>query len=225
MAGHYTRLPSEDVELEEKPTINPTSRIGFKAIGIFFLGGAVSLAWCLIIVVVIFHQLRTHPRDQTDYTWTDCGNSSSEARSRGCLYNPFGRYWAPPECSFAATDKDYYAFRDRKWFLDKALTVDADASLLESGDLRIAWTKYWHDEHCVFVMRTLAMALARKEKMVTGMVADIDHVNHCARWVIMTAQNAYNASFLENDHRATVSELMFQTCVPMKSVYLLQNLS
>ncbi|TGO09087.1 hypothetical protein BTUL_0180g00200 [Botrytis tulipae] len=129
-----------------------------------------------------------------------------------------GRFWAPPECSFAEGDDNYHPFRDREWFVDTNLTIPADISRLESGDARRAFTHYWHDKHCTFVLQKLALAVALKKTMVPGLVGSIHHVNHCAMTITKTIKNAYNETFLANDMSITESTLGFMPCVTVKSL-------
>ncbi|CCD54901.1 hypothetical protein BofuT4_P161900.1 [Botrytis cinerea T4] len=156
--------------------------------------------------------------DSGYYAYTDCGKTPEEARSRGCSYYPMGRFWAPPECSFPEGNDNYHPFRDREWFVDTNLTIPADISRLESGDARRAFTHYWHDEHCTFVLQKLALAVALKKTMVPGLVGSIHHVNHCAMTITKTIKNAYNETFLANDMSITESTLGFMPCVPLKSL-------
>jgi len=156
--------------------------------------------------------------DSNYYTWTDCGSTPSQARERGCHYEPMGRYWAPPECSFPELVEEYHPFQDREWFLDTNLTVPANVSRLESGDARRAYTQYWHDEHCTYMLRNLAMSVALKKTMVTGLVGSIHHFKHCSMTIVGGLKKAYNASFLENDQSITESILGFEACVPLNDL-------
>ncbi|CAG8952938.1 hypothetical protein HYFRA_00007653 [Hymenoscyphus fraxineus] len=159
--------------------------------------------------------------DSGYYAYTDCGKTPNEARSRGCNYEPMGRYWAPPECTFSDANDEYQPFQDREWFVDTNLTIPADISRLESGDALRAFTHYWHDEHCTFVLQKLALAVALRKEMVPGLVGSVHHINHCAKTIKKTIKNAYNETFLANDLTITESSLGFMGCVPLKS--LMQN--
>ncbi|KAM3065807.1 hypothetical protein ACMFMG_009969 [Clarireedia jacksonii] len=183
---------------------------------LILLGCIASFSFAAFIITVV--RWPWSSEDSGYYAYTDCGKTGEEARSRGCSYYPMGRFWAPPECSFPDGNDNYHPFRDREWFLDTNLTVPASIPLLESGDLPRAFTHYWHDEHCTFVLQKLALAVALKKRMVPGLVGSIHHVNHCAKEITHTIKNAYNETFLANDMSITESSLGFMPCVPLKSL-------
>jgi len=196
----------------------PTSRRSF-SLRTILLGciGSFTLAAFLITVV----RFPWSSGDSGDYTYTDCGTTPAQARERGCNYVPMGRYWAPPECSFNdhGTIEEYNPFQDREWFLDTNLTVPASVARLESGDEIRAFTHYWHDEHCTYMFRDFAMAVAEKRKMVTELVGSVHHFKHCSQTIVGGLKKAYNASFLANDNEITESSLAFMQCIPLKYVY------
>jgi hypothetical protein len=155
-----------------------------------------------------------------DYTFTDCGHTPDEARARGCIYEPMQRSWIPPECYFSEPVDEYDVFRDRVWYDDENLTIPSDVEGLESGDVLLTYTRYWHDEHCAYVLRKMALAVHLGKKMINSIPANIHHANHCAKAIAERVVNSYNASFLETDRTMTESNLLFETCVPLK-VWLL----
>jgi hypothetical protein len=142
-----------------------------------------------------------------EYTYTDCGSTPNEARSRA---------WIPPECWFSEPTEEYNVFRDRMWYQDTNLTIPADIDGMESGDVQLAYTRYWHDEHCAYVLRKLALAVSMQKKMINWVPANIKHANHCSRTIAERIVNSYNASFLETDRSMTESNLIYEKCVPLK---------
>lgn len=201
-------------DIAEFPTVK---RRGFPILSIL-LGCTVSFALAAFMITIV--RLPWSKGDSGYYVYTDCGKTAQEARSRGCSYEPMGRYWAPPECTFPDGNDEYQPFQDRPWFHDTNLTIPANISRLESGDSLRAFTHYWHDEHCTFVLQKLALAVALKKEMVPGLVGSIHHVRHCAKTIRQTIKNAYNETFLANDMSITESSLGFMGCVPLKYVPL-----
>jgi hypothetical protein len=151
-----------------------------------------------------------------DYTFTDCGTTPDEARARGCIYEPMQRSWIPPECYFPEPADEYDVFRDRVWYDDAWLTIPSSVESLESGDTTLTYTRYWHDEHCAYVLRKMALAVHLGKKMINSIPANIHHANHCAKAIAARVVNSYNASFLETDRTMTESQLKFETCVPLQ---------
>lgn len=175
---------------------------------------AVSILAAVGVVAIACQIKERIARD--DYTYTDCGSTPDEARSKGCHYEPMQRAWIPPECWFSEPDEEYNVFRDRMWYQDTNLTIPADIDGMESGDVRLAYTRYWHDEHCAYVLRKLALAVSLQKKMINFVPANIKHANHCSRTIAERIVNSYNASFLETDRSMTESNLIYERCVPLK---------
>ncbi|PYI08086.1 hypothetical protein BO78DRAFT_311515 [Aspergillus sclerotiicarbonarius CBS 121057] len=164
--------------------------------------------------IVIFWMAQT----RNQYTYTDCGATPDEARARGCLFEPMQRAWVPPECYFPEPGADYDTFRDRQWYQDPEMTIDADVEGLESGEVSVAYTRYWHDEHCTYLLRNLALAVAMGKKMINSKALDIKHSNHCALAIAERLAGSYNTSFVEADRSLTESHLGFEWCLPLKSI-------
>lgn len=126
------------------------------------------------------------------------------------------RAWIPPECYFSEPSEEYNVFRDRVWYEDTNLSIEANVTGLESGDVTLAYTRYWHDEHCAYVLRKLALAVALRRPMINSVPANIHHANHCAQFISKRIVNSYNTSFLETDESITESYLIFEECVPLE---------
>lgn len=176
---------------------------------------------CLVLILGVFFAIfllwpRTTNKDGYSYTYTDCGSSPDEARQRGCIYEPMQRAWIPPECYFPEPSADYDTFRDRVWYEDSALTIEMDAQGLESGDVEVAYTRYWHDEHCAYVLRKLALAVTMGKHMINALPLRSEHFNHCALSIAERIVDSYNTSFVEMDESRTVSHLGYEKCVPLK---------
>jgi hypothetical protein len=177
---------------------------------------------CLAIAVVIcvaafgFWFLHAKSTQATKYTWTDCGRTPTEARAHGCHYEPMQRSWIPPECFFSEPMDEYNVFRDREWFKDENLTIPADIEGLESGDVELAYTRYWHNEHCIYAMRKLALAVALRKPMINSTPANIHHTKHCVQSIIDRIVNSYNGSFLQIDKTYTETYLAYESCVPLQ---------
>lgn len=148
---------------------------------IFTLLGILGAAICLILGYMI------HPKDQLLSTTFNasapmselhCGNSSTEARKLGCVFDLLTNNWMPEYCSDPLTDGEY-----REWVLDSdrqlgawAFYHDEEAQQKISSEEELSnmvghhvWTTTEnHLAHCTFLAR-------RMHRLVTG---EIDAVAH-----------------------------------------------
>jgi hypothetical protein len=168
------------------------------------------------LAILSFWLGTAYPKDTYDYPVTNCGKTPDEARSAGCQYESMQRAWIPPECYFPEPMEDYDVFRDREWFEDEDRTIPSNITALEVGDTHLAFTRYWHDEHCTYVLRKMALAVALQKPMINSIPANIGHSNHCAHMIATRLVNSYNSTFLDLDKTSTGSLLVFDTCVPLK---------
>lgn len=125
------------------------------------------------------------------------------------------RAWVPPECYYTDIIDDYDIFRDREWFADTDFATPADISRLESGDEELAYTRFWHDEHCTYIFRKLAIAIDKRYPAVTAYEVNIEHSHHCASMIAARLKNSYNETYVHNDHTFTESFLNYQECIPL----------
>lgn len=151
------------------------------------------------------------------YEYTSCGSTSFEARATGCRYAKMGRTWVPPECFYDEDVANDPTLLDKDWYMDWNLTIPADEALVASGDLELVYTQHYHEEHCLYVMRQIAVALALKKPMIPSIVARLGHINHCAQNIVDIIFKAYDENerqFFAND--VTESLLEFEICVPLR---------
>ncbi|BCR95917.1 uncharacterized protein AKAW2_20857S [Aspergillus luchuensis] len=211
--GEYIAL-TEDESTEGLESPVPKRRKIFSLI--FFTKPLVYAPLAIALAGAIAFFWMTHTKNH--YTYTDCGVTPDEARARGCLFEPMQRAWIPPECYFPEATEDYDTFRDRQWYLDTMMTIDADVEKLEAGEVPVAYTRYWHDEHCTYLFRKLALAVDMGKDMINSKALDIEHSNHCALAIAKRLASSYNVSFVEADRSLTESHLGFERCLPLKTV-------
>jgi hypothetical protein len=184
--------------------------INYIAAGIGLLSG--------ILLIAFFSWAFWHYRNTTTASidWVPCGNSSLEARAAGCHYEPMQRSWIPHACYFEKPSEDYDPFSDRKWFFDANLTQQItgdDIRKLREGDDLDAYTHFFHNEHCVYCWRKLAIAVEKRLPMIDSKTADYHHSTHCAMLLMEELYDVGMDKF--NTRFETFSPLMFQTCVPL----------
>jgi hypothetical protein len=170
---------------------------------LFILLGILGAVTCLILGYV------AHPKAQptpptTPKTWKTtstselhCGNSSSEARALGCVFDLLTNNWMPQYCADPYTDGEY-----RAWVTDAGRELGAwafyhddkaerqVASEEELSDLvgKHVWTTTEnHLAHCVFLAR-------RMHRLVTGEIAAVAHNTfahtvHCTKAILKALQS------------------------------------
>lgn len=134
----------------------------------------------------------TMPNPSTLISELHCGNSSTEARALGCVFDLLTNNWMPEYCSDPSTDAEY-----RAWLLDPKRQLGAwafyhdskaehqVASEHELSDLvghHIYTTTENHLAHCAFLAR-------RMHRLITGDVAAVAHNNfahtmHCTSAIL-----------------------------------------
>jgi hypothetical protein len=146
-------------------------------------------------------------------SWADCGSTPDEARTRGCHYEPMQRSWIPDACYFSEPSAEYDPFSDRDWFLDYNMSQPANLERLRSGDEVLAYTKYFHDEHCLYSWRKLALAVKYKLPMVDSKTYNEHHTAHCTKRIARILVNSEKPTWDFNEGAVTESPLMFQSCI------------
>ncbi|KAF1994326.1 hypothetical protein P154DRAFT_447844 [Amniculicola lignicola CBS 123094] len=107
-----------------------------------------------------------------------CGNSSTEARARGCVFDLLTNNWMPAYCADPYTDAEY-----REWVLDPKRhlgswayfhdeqgknQVKSEEHLSDMVGQHIYTTTENHLAHCAFLAR-------RMHRLVTGDIAAVAH--------------------------------------------------
>ncbi|KAL9615940.1 MAG: hypothetical protein Q9160_009126 [Pyrenula sp. 1 TL-2023] len=151
--------------------------------------------------------------------WIPCGNTSAEAKAAGCHYEGMQRSWIPDACYTPEADNEWDPWDDREWFYDDRLTQKLDDEgmdmLRNGGDLN-AWTKFFHDEHCAYCYRKLAIAVERRMPMIDSKTANFHHSVHCANLLVERVFDLGAKNFEKYKYKVAYSPIMFQTCVPLK---------
>ncbi|KAK1243191.1 hypothetical protein MKX07_003819 [Trichoderma sp. CBMAI-0711] len=126
-----------------------------------------------------------------------CGNSSTEARAMGCVFDLLTNNWMPEYCADPITDAEY-----REWVLDPSRQLGAWAFYHdEQGQKQVAseevlsdlvgshiyTTTENHLAHCAFLAR-------RMHRLVTGDIAAVAHNTlahtlHCTRAILKAVES------------------------------------
>ncbi|KAI0133903.1 hypothetical protein BJ170DRAFT_705438 [Xylariales sp. AK1849] len=126
-----------------------------------------------------------------------CGNTSTEARALGCVFDLLTNNWMPGYCADPLTDDEY-----RVWVLDPARSlgswaffhddkaerqVASEEALSDMVGSHIYTTTENHLARCVFLAR-------RMHRLVTGKIAavahnSLAHTMHCTSAILMAMED------------------------------------
>lgn len=145
----------------------------------------------MIAVVGMIHKITAEkPRDHSE---KQCGTNPTEARDRGCLFEPMMSAWIPEQCSLPDVVQE---FQDKygdihstwPWFWDGEATqevLEKDFDILRAGNYSAIYTTHFpsHDLHCLYGWRKISAARERKLLLSDAKTADPFHGTHCAEYV------------------------------------------
>ncbi|KAJ5090861.1 hypothetical protein N7532_009545 [Penicillium argentinense] len=125
--------------------------------------------------------LQTAPR-----TTLSCGNSTAEAESMGCIYDPLAACWMHRECPHDYSH-EFSTFNDGKPFVyyydEAAKHRMKDYNEVGHNENGFYWTSVReHLVHCLYLLRRGHDVHMRGDRLDT-MLGDIDHVDHCTNFL------------------------------------------
>ncbi|KAH8805509.1 hypothetical protein F5884DRAFT_799572 [Xylogone sp. PMI_703] len=205
-------------EYARNPNHIPTRRKPLRASTYIIAAMAVVCIIGLLAWRMAKHKAGSKPISRTRPQWAPCGDTPVEARLAGCHYEQMQRSWIPDACYFPEPASEYDPFTDRDWFLDINLTLPllpADIEKLRLGDAITAYTKYFHDEHCLYAWRKLSLVVHKRLPFIDTKSWDLAHSTHCAKVISKKLVAAEQSSWDPKTAGHTESPLMFQGCVPL----------
>jgi hypothetical protein len=125
------------------------------------------------------------------------------------------RAWIPNLCYFPEPADEYDPFVNRIWYLDDKLEIEADVDALQAGDVPRAYVADFHQEHCTYNWRKLAIAVNQKKTYVDNPVGSIDHATHCAQGLAEQTK-IVSACTPRGPGTFTMSNLNFLKCVRLR---------
>ena len=149
---------------------------------------------------------------------SNCGHTAAAARLANCHYKPMLASWIPSECYDPSIRDEYAPYDDRAWFWDYNMTipmVDADLERKRRGDDITGYTKFFHDEHCLYAWRKLHLAVQQRKRLVDSKTMDLQHSTHCSKRIAKLIYNVGMWGYNETLDHTSRSPVMYQTCVPL----------
>lgn len=147
-----------------------------------------SLIWLIIIYnlkLLIFQQSQyTDPPSSHNITSNarllECGNSTQEAKSRGCEYDLLLNSWVPAPCIDHEFVDEY--LDDNSWaaYADEALTQRLSSSEeIAESDFYFTSLKD-HINHCAMIWKKQFWVLYKQYSAFDTIIASEAHTDHCA---------------------------------------------
>ncbi|GIZ43946.1 hypothetical protein CKM354_000715500 [Cercospora kikuchii] len=162
---------------------------------------AVQIITCILCIAILlatigqnFRRPSTLPIKYRKETLT-CGNTTHEAKSRGCVFDLLANNWVAPQCLDPFTESEYrsWLFSPERahgsfpFFYDPegrhrvpdehALSLHADGPT--EHDRRVYTTREQHLNHCIFVLKRLHRAM-RGQVVLNDEHGAYAHTEHCA---------------------------------------------
>ncbi|KAH7407972.1 hypothetical protein BKA64DRAFT_667844 [Cadophora sp. MPI-SDFR-AT-0126] len=179
--------PSQPITSLHSTRIRQLREIAFAAISIVSLWIVLLTAWRATLHPV--------PRSIKYETHTlTCGNTTTEAKSRGCAFDLLSHNWVPPPCLDPLTESEYREYvssPERKmgpypYYLDvegkEKISDEHTFALLANGptlrDQHVFTTREEHLAHCGFLLRRTHRAAEGKVRL-NDENAQFWHAEHC----------------------------------------------
>lgn len=143
-----------------------------------------------LVAEVLTSDGKDFPHGQLSYSVAfsplPCGNTPSEALSRGCHFDMVATAWLPPRCIDTELMNEFMSEHPWRFYSDQqgAQPLPDDPDTLGSyADGRIWTTNRWHVAHCLYMWRKLNRALVR------GWMTDAEtvqqrHTDHCSKSIL-----------------------------------------
>lgn len=118
--------------------------------------------------------------------WSDCGNTTLEARQRGCTFDIMMNGWVTKECYNAELSESYLLEGDFRFFDDELGYREVPLDIVRLGEhKRIFTTPDHHLTHCAFMWRLQGLALSNGLPIDERSLDDA-HTTHCAQRLLET---------------------------------------
>ncbi|USW56113.1 hypothetical protein Slin15195_G094320 [Septoria linicola] len=159
----------------------------------------VTCVLCVCILFAIGWQSSWHlpkPSSRYESKTLTCGNSTSDAKARGCVFDLLANNWVAPQCLDPYTESEYrsWLFSSERahgpfpFFFDiegtnrvpneHSLSLRADGQT--EHDRRVYTTREQHLNHCGFVLKRLHRSLEGKTTLNDEHGA-YAHTEHCVK--------------------------------------------
>ncbi|MCJ1278464.1 hypothetical protein MMC21_006281 [Puttea exsequens] len=156
-------------------------------ITIFSIAASVlSLMAVVLLYILLQRQQQNHHHGkvglndtETVMHWKDCGNSSTEARAKGCLFDVLLTTWIHADCYDSQLHESYLAKHDFPWWRKPEMEDPITLDEVRRGDYNEIYTNLdYHFVHCGYAWEMILRAF-RRGKAIEGELWAMAHTTHC----------------------------------------------
>lgn len=116
-----------------------------------------------------------------------CGNTTAEARARGCHFDVISFCWLPDACYDAELSAEFLAAHELEWFEDPAKERPLSYEQIITGEhtgLYVNWE--YHVAHCTAMWRKMHRAIlgALGKAAIDAYIGSYPHTEHCEQMLL-----------------------------------------
>lgn len=111
----------------------------------------------------------------------NCGNSSEEARAKGCIFDVMSILWVTPECYDAELAEEFKTHWDHEWWAHRKADPQDQVpyDVVAQGEWKYLWVEWeYHQLHCTFMWRKMHRAILNHWPMEDRLMS-WGHTLHC----------------------------------------------
>ena len=140
----------------------------------------IALSSLLILLVFLFQDRIKNSRHHDHLRGDDsCGQSPSEARQAGCVFDAILIGWVPWRCHNTALAAEFLEKKNWSFFSGRNSTGSISIEEFMAGEWSSVYTSYeFYVLHCIYAWRKVREA-AKLGEVLDGYLADSHQVNHC----------------------------------------------
>jgi hypothetical protein len=178
----YYLVSQNDPRMKRKSNVDS---LGLKKSVCEILGFLVAI---VLMVAIVFTSIVSTSRTESQPSLSDCGNSPSTARTRGCSFDLISFAWQTPECFDASLVSEFATWDDWTFYTDRKgnMTVPQEVALLGEQSLWVTWD--YHLVHCTFMWRQ--MHRAYEKGWIDAHLHAYNHTLHCQKMLLIKGMDA-----------------------------------
>ena len=113
-------------------------------------------------------------------TWTDCGETPDEARSRGCSFDMLSHAWQTKECYDGEISSAYRKAGRWQYYLDRYGKYPIAEHIVARGDTDVWLKEHQHYIHCIYMWRQMHRAFTVLHH-IDSHLDNYNHTMHCGK--------------------------------------------
>ena len=121
---------------------------------------------------------------ETFAQWKDCGNSSTEARAKGCLFDVMLTTWIHADCFDAELHESYLEAHEFPWWRKGTMEDPILLDEVRQGNYYEIYSNLdYHFQHCGYAWEMILRAF-RRGKAIEGELWAMSHTLHCVHHMV-----------------------------------------